>query len=73
MQSRGPSLDLEKCVANMGNDRYMLVILASARAREIAQQNKHSERFEHRHTPVTALIEVENDKLDIDRVVQKIQ
>jgi DNA-directed RNA polymerase omega subunit len=68
MQSRGPNLDLEKCVANMGNNRYMMVIVASARAREIANQNKHSERFEHRHPPVTALLEIENGKLDINGI-----
>jgi DNA-directed RNA polymerase subunit K/omega len=67
-QSRGPSLNLEQCVANMGNNRFMLVIVASARVREIASKNKHSTRFEHRNPVVTALKEVERGELGIEGV-----
>lgn len=63
--SRGPELDLEKCVANMGNSRFMMVIIASARVREIAAKNKHSTRIEHRHPVVTALKEVERGELTL--------
>jgi DNA-directed RNA polymerase subunit K/omega len=71
-QSRGPGIDLEQCVANMANNRYLMVLIASARAREIARQNKHSSRFEHLHTPVTALLEVETGKLTAEDI-SKIQ
>jgi DNA-directed RNA polymerase subunit K/omega len=63
--SRGPSVDLEQCVANMENDRFMLIIIASARVREIASKNKHSTRFEHRNPVVTALKEVESGELGL--------
>lgn len=62
--SRGTTIDTEQCVANMANDRYLMVIVASARAKEIASQNRHSDRFEHLHSPVTALLEIQNGKLD---------
>jgi DNA-directed RNA polymerase subunit K/omega len=63
--SRGPNLDLEKCVENMENNRYMLIVVASAKAREIAAKNKHSTRFEHLHPVITSLKEVEDGTLDI--------
>jgi DNA-directed RNA polymerase subunit K/omega len=63
--SRGPSVDLEKCVANMENDRFMLIVIASARVRELASKNKHSTRFEHRNPVVTVLKEVERGELGL--------
>lgn len=63
--SRGPTLDLEQCVANMANNRFMMVIIASARVREIAAKNKHSNRLEHRHPVITALKEVEKGELTL--------
>jgi DNA-directed RNA polymerase subunit K/omega len=65
MASRGPSLDLEKCVANMDNNRYMMIVIATARVHEIASKNRHSDRMEHRHPVITALKEVEAGDLDI--------
>lgn len=64
-QSRGPSLDLEKCLANMANNRFMMIIVASARVREIASKHKHSDRFEHRHPVITALKEIETGELGL--------
>ncbi len=57
--SRGPSLDLEQCVENVGN-RYMLVVLAAERARQIKRQNRHSPYREHRFPQMTALKEFED-------------
>jgi DNA-directed RNA polymerase subunit K/omega len=70
--SRGPELDLDKCVANMDNNRYTMIVIASARVREIASKNKHSTRFEHRNPVVTALKEVERGELTLADV-QKIR
>ena len=64
--SRGPIVDTEKCVRESGGNRFDLVIMASQRAREIKQQNKHSTRDEHLHGPVTALIEIQSGKIDQD-------
>lgn len=70
--SRGPELDLEKCAANMGNNRFTMIVIASARVREIANKNKHSTRHEHRHPVITALKEVESGELSLADV-QKIK
>jgi len=60
--SRGPSIDMEKCVANIGN-RYDMVIVASARARAIRRANKSSQRRDHVFTIVTALEEIQAGKV----------
>ena len=61
--SRGTEVDTEKCIEAVGGNRFDLVLLASARAREISRNNHHSERHEHLHTPVTALLEVQEGKI----------
>jgi DNA-directed RNA polymerase omega subunit len=62
-QSRGTEIDLEQCVEMTGGNRFDLVVLASARAREQSQLNHHSERHEHRHSPVTALLDIQEGKV----------
>jgi DNA-directed RNA polymerase omega subunit len=65
--SRGTTIDTDLCVENIGN-RYNLVIIAAARAREIAEQNRHSSKHAHWHTPVTALLEVQEGKLRLEDI-----
>ncbi len=60
--SRGPSVDLEKCVELSGN-RYKLVIEAAALAGDIKRKNKHSPYREHRFPQVTALKLIEEGKV----------
>jgi DNA-directed RNA polymerase subunit K/omega len=62
--SRGPSLDIDRAVNMSGGNRFDLVIMAAARAREIRRLNKSSERFEHIHPAMTALLEFQDGKLD---------
>ena len=62
--SRGPEVDIEKCVRNSGTGRFDMVLIACARAREIKRQNKSSERYEHRHTIVSALKDIEAGTVD---------
>ena len=62
--SRGTTIDTEKCVEMVGGNRFQLVIIAAMRAREIAEQNRHSIHHAHWHTPVTALLEVQNGELN---------
>jgi DNA-directed RNA polymerase omega subunit len=66
--SRGTTIDTDLCVENMGGNRYDLVIVAAARARELTMKNKHSDKFWHLHTPVTALLEVQEGKLTIEGI-----
>lgn len=65
--SRGPSVNIETCVENIGN-RFMLIVVGAARVREMAYKNKHSTRFEHRHPVVTILKEIEAGKINPDDV-----
>lgn len=58
--SRGTQLDTEKCVAQAGGNRFNLVIMAAALSREIRRKNKDSQKFEHVHTNVSALLEFQN-------------
>jgi len=62
--SRGTQIDTEKCVELSGGNRFNLVIMAAARARELRRQHASSNRFEDVHTNVTALLEFQNGKVD---------
>jgi DNA-directed RNA polymerase subunit K/omega len=64
--SRGTEIDTQKCVANCGEGRFAMVILASARAREIRRQHKESDSREHNFPIVTALLEIQEGKLTMD-------
>jgi DNA-directed RNA polymerase subunit K/omega len=71
--SRGTEIDTTKCIENVGGNRFNLVLIASARAREISQQNRHSEKVEHLHTPVTALLEIQNGELGYNEGIRKVR
>jgi len=62
--SRGTFIDTDKCVEESGGNRFNLVIMAAARARELRRQHKESNKFEDVHTNVTALLEFQNGSLD---------
>jgi DNA-directed RNA polymerase omega subunit len=68
MSERSQQLDLERCVENAGGNRFNLVLMAAARAREIRRQQASSTKFEHIHTPVTALIEFEEGKIGLEYI-----
>jgi DNA-directed RNA polymerase omega subunit len=61
--SRGSQLNNDTCVSNVGDNRYNLVLIASARAREIKRQHKESDKREHVFSTVTALLEVQEGKI----------
>jgi DNA-directed RNA polymerase subunit K/omega len=58
--SRGPLIDTEDCVKNAGGNRFNLVLIAAARAREIAQRHKASEAVTQLNAPVSALLDVQS-------------
>jgi DNA-directed RNA polymerase subunit K/omega len=60
--SRHTQLDVEKCVALSGGNRFAMIISASERARELKIKNRHSDRIEHLHSPITALLEIQTGK-----------
>jgi DNA-directed RNA polymerase subunit K/omega len=61
--SRTSKIDLEKCVENAGNNRFDLILIASARVREIAKQQASSHRREHVFPTITALLDVQEGKV----------
>jgi DNA-directed RNA polymerase subunit K/omega len=62
--SRGTQLNNDKCVQQAGGNRFNLVIMAAARSREIRKQHYGSQKFEHVHSNVSALLEFQEGKLD---------
>ncbi|CAB4126075.1 DNA-directed RNA polymerase, omega subunit [uncultured Caudovirales phage] len=70
--SRGPEVDIEKCVRNTGSGRFDMVLIACARAREIKRQNRNSDQYEHRHTIVTALKDIESGLVDAPTYFAKV-
>jgi DNA-directed RNA polymerase omega subunit len=61
--SRGPGIDTELCVENVGSGRFDLVLIATARAREIRRQHRESDKREHIFPIVTALQEIQEGKI----------
>jgi DNA-directed RNA polymerase omega subunit len=61
--SRGPDIDTDKCLEVSGTDRFSMVLIAAARAREIKRKNMHSVRREHIFPTVTALLEIQEGKI----------
>ncbi len=57
--SRGPSIDTEKCVENIGGNRFDLVLIATERAREIKRQNQESDKREHVYSIISALTDIQ--------------
>ena len=61
--SRGPDINTETCVENVGGNKYNLVLIAAARAREIKRQNRDSDEREHVFPTLTALEEIQEGKV----------
>lgn len=62
-QSRGPMLDNELCVENVGN-RFDLVLIAAARSREISKKNKDNPDASYINPGVSALLDVQSKLVD---------
>ena len=65
--SRGPNVNVETCVEAAGG-RYNLVLIASARAREIRRQNPESQDRKHLYSVITALEEIQTGKINSDYI-----
>lgn len=57
--SRGPTVDMEKCLAQAGGNRYDMIIIAAQRAREIARKHRADERKDAAYPIVNALKQLE--------------
>jgi DNA-directed RNA polymerase omega subunit len=58
--SRGPEIDTEKCVENVGGNRFDLVLIGAVRAREISVKHRHDENTKQVNAPVSALLDVQS-------------
>ena len=64
-------LDIEKCVENVGGSRFNLILLASKRAREIANKRNlvlrnDSKAVYETRTTTEALNDIENGDINLD-------
>ena len=66
--SRSSEVDTDKCVEMSGGNRFNLVIMAAARAREIKRHNKDSDKHEHLHSNITALLEFQEGKISSEYI-----
>ena len=71
--SRGPELDTEMLVRNCGTGRFDLVLIAAARAREIRRQNKDSDTYANNFPIVTALLEIQEGKVNAKEYLAKVK
>ncbi len=58
--SRGPQIDTQKCVENVGGNRFDLVMIAAVRARELNRRHRASGQQTHMNAPVGALLDVQS-------------
>jgi DNA-directed RNA polymerase omega subunit len=68
IQSRGTEVDTQKCVVNANGNKYDLVLMAAARAREIKRRNQTSMKQEHVGAPVSALLEIQRGEVSVDYI-----
>lgn len=61
IDSRNLQLNIEKCVKQVGNYRFDLVLIAAERLRELRKQNKHSDKY---ITPIDALLDIQEGLID---------
>ena len=71
--SRGTTIDMEKCVEQVGGNRFNLVLIASERSREIRRQNKESVTREHVYSIVTALDDIQRGTVDPTTYLAKVK
>ena len=58
-KSRGPDIDNQICVTQVGGSKYDLILIAAARARELYAQHRVSGDSNINYAPVTALMDVQ--------------
>ena len=71
-RSRGPDIDTERCIDQIGGNRFNLVLIAAQRAREIRRQQSHDDPLIHSLPCVSALLEIQEGKVDAKRYLMKV-
>lgn len=62
-KSRTPQIDMEKCIKNTGSNKFDMILIAAGIAKKIRKANRGSLKHEHTHAAVTALLEIQNNKI----------
>jgi DNA-directed RNA polymerase subunit K/omega len=70
ISSRSDQLNLDKCVENIGGNRFVLVIAAAVKAREMSK-NRYSELRENIYPGLSALLSIQDGNID-DTWVRKV-
>ena len=65
-QSMGPQVDTQKCVVNCDNNKFNLVLIAAARAREIRKNHAATDSQDYSHAPVMALLEIQAGTVGVE-------
>ena len=68
IDSRHLQLDMEKCVQNVDNLRYDMVLVAAERLRELKKQHRHGKH----QTTIDALLEIQNSEVDFEAYLLKM-
>ena len=68
IDSRHLQLDLEKCVRNVDNLRYDMVLVGAERLRELKKQHRHGKH----QTTIDALLEIQNGEVDFEAYLIKM-
>jgi hypothetical protein len=63
--SRGPDIDTQKCVRMVDDNKFVLVLVAAQKARELRRHN-HDD-----HGCVSALLEIQNGRVDTQEYLNK--
>jgi DNA-directed RNA polymerase subunit K/omega len=69
IDSRTLQLDTEKCVRQVGNYRYDLILVAAERLRELKRQNRSGTRY---YTSVDALLDIQEGLVDPVEYLAKV-
>jgi len=70
VESRSLEINLEKCVENAGGSRYDMVIALSQRLRELKRRARETGEY---ITPVEALLEMQQGKIDMVQYMSKVK
>ena len=57
--SRGPGINYDTCLKNLDGNKFNMVLIGAARAREIVKRNRANGKIEHECTPVSALLDIQ--------------
>jgi hypothetical protein len=71
IESRGPEIDMQKCVNQAGGGRYDMVLIGAQRLREL--KRVHRENTARYVTCVDALIDVQNGVVDLSDYLAKVR